>query len=45
LNGRTSQTGIWAAGDVTSLPYKQNNIAMGDAIRAALNLRDYLVRN
>jgi NADH-dependent peroxiredoxin subunit F len=45
LSGRTSLTGIWAAGDVTSLPYKQNNIAMGDAVRATLNLRDYLVRN
>jgi NADH-dependent peroxiredoxin subunit F len=45
LSGRTSQTGIWAAGDVTSLPYKQNNIAMGDAVRALLNLRDYLLRS
>jgi len=44
-SGRTSLTGIWAAGDVTSLPYKQNNIAMGDAVRATLNLRDYLIRN
>ena len=45
LSGRTSLTGIWAAGDVTSLPYKQNNIAMGDAIRATLNLRDYFLRS
>ncbi len=45
LSGRTSLTGIWAAGDVTSLPYKQNNIAMGDAVRATLNLRDYLLRS
>ena len=44
LSGRTSLTGIWAAGDVTSLPYKQNNIAMGDAVRATLNLRDYLIK-
>ncbi len=44
-SGRTSLTGIWAAGDVTSLPYKQNNIAMGDAVRATLNLRDYLIKN
>ncbi len=42
LSGRTSVEGIWAAGDVTSLPYKQNNIAMGDAIRATLNICDYL---
>jgi alkyl hydroperoxide reductase subunit F len=45
VSGRTSLTGIWAAGDVTSLPYKQNNIAMGDAVRATLNLRDYLLRS
>ena len=42
LSGKTSQEGIWAAGDVTNLPYKQNNIAMGDAIRAILNIYDYL---
>lgn len=45
LSGRTSVKGIWAAGDVTSLPYKQNNIAMGDAVRATLNICDYLRRN
>jgi NADH-dependent peroxiredoxin subunit F len=44
LNGRTSVAGIWAAGDVTSLPYKQNNIAMGDAVRATLNICDYLMK-
>jgi alkyl hydroperoxide reductase subunit F len=31
---RTSVEGIWAAGDVTNQPYKQNNIAMGDAVKA-----------
>jgi len=45
LNGRTSVTGIWAAGDVTSLPYKQNNIAMGDAVRATLNICDHLMKD
>ena len=45
LSGRTSVTGIWAAGDVTSLPYKQNNIAMGDAVRATLNICDYLLKD
>jgi NADH-dependent peroxiredoxin subunit F len=44
LTGRTSVEGVWAAGDVTSLPYKQNNIAMGDAVRAILNICDYLMR-
>jgi len=31
---RTSQDGIWAAGDVTDVPYKQNNISMGDGVKA-----------
>ena len=30
---RTTQTGIWAAGDCTDGLYKQNNIAVGDASR------------
>jgi NADH-dependent peroxiredoxin subunit F len=41
--GKTSLEGIWAAGDVTNLPYKQNNTAIGDAVRAFLNLYDYLI--
>lgn len=36
--GKTSQPGIWAAGDITSLPYKQISIAIGDGIRAALDI-------
>jgi len=32
--------GIWAAGDVTDVLYKQNNISVGDAIKAALNIYD-----
>lgn len=43
--GKTSLPGIWAAGDVTSLKYKQNNIAAGDAIRAVLSIYDYLTYN
>jgi len=31
---RTSREGIWAAGDATDQPYKQNNISMGDAVKA-----------
>ncbi len=38
--GRTSQKGIWAAGDVTSLPHKQISIAIGDGIRAVLDIYD-----
>jgi len=33
----TSKKGIFAAGDVTSDPFKQNNIAAGDGVRAALS--------
>ncbi|MEK7498661.1 MAG: FAD-dependent oxidoreductase, partial [Patescibacteria group bacterium] len=43
--GKTPMQGIWAAGDVTSLRYKQNNIAAGDAIRAVLSIYDYLMYN
>jgi len=38
----TSKEGIWAAGDVSDVIYKQNNISMGDAVKAALNIYDYL---
>ena len=31
---RTSMEGIWAAGDVSDQPYKQNNISMGDSVKA-----------
>ncbi|MEK7590318.1 MAG: FAD-dependent oxidoreductase [Patescibacteria group bacterium] len=37
-----SQKGIWAAGDATDILYKQNNISAGDAIKAILNIYDYL---
>lgn len=39
---KTSLEGIWAAGDVTDVLYKQNNISVGDAIRGILNIFDYL---
>jgi alkyl hydroperoxide reductase subunit F len=35
-HGRTSQPGIYAAGDVTTVPYKQIVIAMGDGAKVAL---------
>lgn len=41
----TSKKGIWAAGDVTDVLYKQNNVSSGDAIKAALNIYDYLNKN
>ncbi len=34
----TSCPGIWAAGDVTDVPYRQNNISVGDAVKAVLNI-------
>ena len=34
--GRTSAPGIYAAGDVTTVPYKQIVIAMGEGARVAL---------
>jgi len=39
---RASMEGIWAAGDVTDSPYRQNNISAGEAIKAVLNIYDYL---
>ena len=41
---KTSAPGIWAAGDVTDVLYKQNNISVGDAVKAVLNIYDYLKR-
>ncbi len=39
---RTSVEGIWAAGDATDQPYKQNNISMGDAVKALEDAYLYL---
>ncbi|MEK7192059.1 MAG: FAD-dependent oxidoreductase [Patescibacteria group bacterium] len=39
---RTSQDGIWAAGDVADVLYKQNNVSAGDAVKAVLNIYEYL---
>lgn len=41
-HGATSFPGIFAAGDVTNDPYKQNNISAGDAIKAALAAYAYV---
>ncbi len=38
----TSHVGIWAAGDATDGLYRQNNISAGDAVKAVLNIYDYL---
>jgi alkyl hydroperoxide reductase subunit AhpF len=41
---RTSREGIFAAGDVTNDPFKQNNISAGDGVRAALSAYTYLLK-
>jgi alkyl hydroperoxide reductase subunit F len=41
----TSATGIFAAGDCTTVPYKQIVISMGEGSKAALSAFDYLIRN
>lgn len=38
----TSQSGIFAAGDVTDVPYKQNNISVGNAVSATLSCYAYI---
>lgn len=39
---QTSEPGIWAAGDASDVIYKQNNISAGDAIKAVLNIQEFL---
>lgn len=40
----TSEPGIFAAGDVTTVPYKQIVIAMGEGSKASLSAFDYLLK-
>lgn len=42
---RASVEGIWAAGDASDVLYKQNNVSAGDAIKAVLNIYEYLNKN
>ena len=44
-HGETSMPGVFAAGDVTTVPYKQIIIAMGEGSKAALGAFDFLIRN
>ncbi len=47
INSKTAETsrpGVFAAGDVTDDPYKQNNIAAGDGVKAALSAYGYLIK-
>jgi alkyl hydroperoxide reductase subunit F len=43
--GETSVPGIFAAGDVTTVPYKQIVIAVGEGAKASLSAFDYLIRS
>ena len=40
----TNLPGVFAAGDVTTVPYKQIVIAAGEGAKAALSAFDYLIR-
>ncbi len=41
----TSLPGVFAAGDVTTVPYKQIIIASGEGSKAALSAFDHLIRS
>ena len=43
--GQTSIPGVFAAGDCTTVPYKQIIIAMGEGAKASLSAFDHLIRS
>ena len=43
--GATSVPGVFAAGDCTTVPYKQIVIAAGEGAKAALSAFDHLIRH
>jgi alkyl hydroperoxide reductase subunit F len=43
--GQTSLPGVFAAGDVTTVPYKQIVIAVGEGAKASLSAFDHLIRS
>ncbi|MGG6893030.1 MULTISPECIES: alkyl hydroperoxide reductase subunit F [Rhizobium] len=43
-HGQTSMPGVFAAGDCTTVPYKQIVIAVGEGAKASLAAFDYLIR-
>jgi alkyl hydroperoxide reductase subunit F len=48
VDAKTQQSscpGIWAAGDVSDVLYDQNNISVGDAIKATLNIYDKIKKS
>ncbi|MEM6790124.1 MAG: alkyl hydroperoxide reductase subunit F [Myxococcota bacterium] len=44
-HGQTSTPGIYAAGDMTTVPFKQIIIASGDGAKAALGAFEYIIRS
>ena len=43
--GQTSIPGVYAAGDCTTVPYKQIVIAMGEGAKASLGAFEHLIRS
>lgn len=43
--GATNVPGVFAAGDVTTVPYKQIIISMGEGAKASLSAFDHIIRN
>ena len=43
--GQTAMPGVFAAGDCTTVPYKQIVIAMGEGAKASLSAFDHLIRS
>jgi alkyl hydroperoxide reductase subunit F len=43
--GETSVPGVFAAGDATTVPFKQIVIALGDGAKASLGAFEYLIRS
>ncbi len=43
--GATSVPGVMAAGDVTTVPFKQIVITVGEGAKASLSAFDHLIRN
>jgi alkyl hydroperoxide reductase subunit F len=43
--GETNVPGVFAAGDCTTVPFKQIVIAAGDGAKAALSAFDHLIRH
>ncbi|MEB3329859.1 MAG: alkyl hydroperoxide reductase subunit F [Candidatus Sericytochromatia bacterium] len=45
VRGQTSVPGVFAAGDCTTVPYKQIIVAMGEGTKASLAAFDHLIRS